>query len=151
MGIQYFNRGPASTTQNIRCSSIMTPLKMSETKNLIFYSLCNNTYWLWRWQKTTCSRWVLFAVKMVSWREDMSWEKCLLQWKHTYYLVWRDSLRHYVWLMLNWDTSCCKSWLTRNYEIHAYLKTDFKDASFNFEVSCMRTHDFISVISTHIA
>ena len=44
MGIQYFNRGgtPASTTQNIGCSSIMMPSKKGKTKNLIFYSL-NNT------------------------------------------------------------------------------------------------------------
>ena len=31
--------GLKSTTQNIGCPSIMTPLKMGKTKNLIFYSL----------------------------------------------------------------------------------------------------------------
>ena len=46
MGIQYFNRGGyASTTQNIRCPSIMTPSKMGKTKNLIFYSLNERGIW----------------------------------------------------------------------------------------------------------
>ena len=41
MGIQYFNCGgtPASTTQNIGCPSIMTPLTMGKTNFLFFYSL----------------------------------------------------------------------------------------------------------------
>ena len=34
---------PVSTTQNVGCPSIMTPLKMGTTKNVISYSL--NKYW----------------------------------------------------------------------------------------------------------
>ena len=38
-GYQYLNRGYAGTAQDIGCPSIITPLKMGEAKNLIFYSL----------------------------------------------------------------------------------------------------------------
>ena len=44
MGIQCLNCG-ASTTQNIGCPSIMTPLKMGKTKTFIFYSLMHTKYY----------------------------------------------------------------------------------------------------------